>query len=71
MEALAKQVIAQGGGGSFELIPYEQVYSGGGFEDLQRRVPCTDKIKGLLNWQAQLGLSDIIAESLAATKEAI
>ncbi|MDD5596363.1 MAG: GDP-mannose 4,6-dehydratase [Victivallaceae bacterium] len=43
-----------------KLVPYEQVYPNGGFEDMQRRVPSIERIKGLIGWQPQKNLDDII-----------
>ncbi len=43
-----------------KLMPYEQAYPDGGFEDMQRRVPCIDRVKELINWNPQKNLEDII-----------
>lgn len=43
-----------------KLIPYEQVYPNGGFEDMQRRVPSIERIKGLIGWEPRQSLEDII-----------
>ena len=44
-----------------ELVPYEEVF-GEGFEDMQRRLPAIDKVRGLINWQPQKKLADIIRD---------
>lgn len=41
------------------FIPYEQAYAPG-FEDMQRRVPDTSRIRALTGWQPQLTLDDIL-----------
>lgn len=50
-------------GSSSEIvhIPYEQAYEPG-FEDMQRRVPCTDKVRALTGWQPSRSLDDIIRD---------
>jgi UDP-glucose 4-epimerase len=40
---------------SLEYIPYDKVYNSG-FEDMQRRVPDTQKIESLLNWKPEIPL---------------
>lgn len=42
-------------------IPYEEAY-GGGFEDMERRVPNIDLIKQLVGWEPKRDLSKIIAD---------
>ena len=41
------------------LLPYDQAY-GPGFEDMQRRVPCTNRIHALLGWRTTFGLDEIL-----------
>ncbi|MBR2872710.1 MAG: GDP-mannose 4,6-dehydratase [Lentisphaeria bacterium] len=64
---LAELVIARTGSSSnIKVIPYEKAYAKG-FEDMRRRMPDTDKIRALNNWQPEKSLEDIIddvAESL-------
>jgi len=45
------------------LKPYEEVYPSGGFEDMQRRVPSTEKINQAVGWQPTRDL-----EQMAASK---
>lgn len=57
---LARQVIAAtGSSSSIEYIPYEKAY-GPGFEDMQRRVPDTTRIRSLLGWEPKYSLADIV-----------
>ena len=64
---LAELVIERTGSSSnIKVIPYEKAYAKG-FEDMRRRMPDTDKIRALNNWQPEKSLEDIIddvAESL-------
>jgi UDP-glucose 4-epimerase len=49
-------------------IPYDQAYAVG-FEDMQRRVPDTTRIRTLLGWQPEIGLHDLLVsvrDSIAA-----
>lgn len=52
-----------------KMIPYEDAY-GDGFEDMTRRVPCTDKIQELVGWRATKTVNEIIHE-LAALPAAV
>ncbi len=62
MNRLAERVIANTGSTSEIVhIPYEQAYEPG-FEDMQRRVPSTEKIKGITGWQPKRTLDDIIRD---------
>lgn len=49
------------------LVPYEQAY-GKGFEDMQRRVPDTGKIRALTGWLPQRTLGDILRETVAEAR---
>src|SRR5690606_21635409 len=42
-----------------KLIPYEEAYSGD-FEDMQRRVPSTDKLFSLTGFRPSKGLDEIL-----------
>jgi UDP-glucose 4-epimerase len=46
-------------------VPYDEAYEVG-FEDMIRRVPDTSKIRGVLGWQPQRSLDDILTDVLAA-----
>jgi UDP-glucose 4-epimerase len=47
-----------------QLIPYDQAYESG-FEDMERRVPDTTKLRSLTGWSPHRSLSDILAEMMA------
>jgi UDP-glucose 4-epimerase len=42
-------------------VPYEEAY-GGGFEDMERRVPNIELIKSLVGWEPKRDLSTMIAD---------
>lgn len=42
-----------------ETVPYDQAYEPG-FEDLKRRKPCLDKIRGIIDYRCTVGLDRII-----------
>ena len=57
---LAERVKALTGSTSeITMIPYDEAYAPG-FEDMQRRVPDTSRIKALLGWQPRQSLTDIL-----------
>ena len=57
---LADRVIARTGSASTVVhLDYESVY-GQGYEDMERRVPNCDRIRGLLGWSPRRTLDDII-----------
>jgi len=57
---LAERVIARTGSRSHIVhLEYEDVY-GPGYEDMERRVPNCDRIRGLIGWTPQYTLDDII-----------
>ncbi len=59
---LAKRVLSVVGGQSeLRYIPYDQVY-GDGFEDMQRRVPCIDRLKKLTGHRMERDLDTIIED---------
>lgn len=59
---LAKKVIEVTKSKSdIKLIPYNQVYPDGGFEDMHRRVPCIKRVKELIGWEPRTNLEDIIS----------
>ncbi len=45
-------------------IPYEEAYPEGGFEDMQRRVPCICKIQGLTGWSPSTSLEEVIRKAV-------
>lgn len=57
---LAREVIAITGSSSeIEYIPYDRAYRPG-FEDMQRRMPNTSRIRTLLGWEPTYTLKDIV-----------
>ena len=57
---LAQRVIALTGSKSeIRYIPYSEAYAVG-FEDMQRRIPDTSRVRALLKWQPQIHLDGII-----------
>jgi UDP-glucose 4-epimerase len=66
---LAEAVIARAGSASkIEQIPYSKAYAPG-FEDMQRRVPDTSKIRAALGWQAQIDLDRILDDVIAYERQ--
>ncbi len=62
---LAQTIIERTGSASeIELVPYERAY-GPGFEDMDRRVPDTTKLRELTGWSPQRTLADTLDESIA------
>jgi UDP-glucose 4-epimerase len=60
IEELARRTIALADSSSEIVhIPYDQAYEAG-FEDMRRRVPDVQKIKGLMGWEAQVDLDGIL-----------
>lgn len=65
---LAHKVIALTNSSSaIELIPYDQAYEAG-FEDMQRRVPDTTKLRALTGWAPTRDLDRILADSVAEAR---
>ncbi|MEJ7764972.1 MAG: GDP-mannose 4,6-dehydratase [Acidimicrobiales bacterium] len=54
-----------GSGSEIQLIPYDQAFPQGGFEDMRRRVPDTTKLRDLTGWEAARGLDDILDDVIA------
>jgi len=68
MKELATKIIERTGSTSkLVSIPFDQAY-GPGFEDMQRRVPDTSKIKAKLGWQPTHTLDSIIDDVAASFK---
>jgi UDP-glucose 4-epimerase len=62
---LAERIIEHTGSSSpIQLIPYEEAYNNGGFEDMRRRVPDTTRIEMLTGWRPRLTLDDILRDSI-------
>lgn len=66
---LAKLIIARSGSTSaIELIPYDQAYESG-FEDMDRRVPDTAKVRAYTGWTVRHSLDEILDEMLGEAAE--
>jgi UDP-glucose 4-epimerase len=62
---LADQVVTQAGStSSIAYLSYADAY-GPGFEDMERRVPDTTKLRTLTGWRPQRSLTDILKDALA------
>jgi len=62
---LAERIVDRArSGSSIQLIPYDEAYPVG-FEDMQRRVPSTERIQVLTGWQPSRSLDDILTETIA------
>jgi len=62
---LAERIVEKTGGTSeIRLVPYDEAYETG-FEDMQRRVPNTTKIRALTGWQPRYRLDEILDETIA------
>jgi UDP-glucose 4-epimerase len=71
MAELARKVVAAAGSAStLTYIPYAEAFPGGGFEDMQRRVPDTSKLQRLTGWQTRHDLAGIIAASVTWARSA-
>ncbi|WP_225837926.1 NAD(P)-dependent oxidoreductase [Streptomyces sp. NK08204] len=67
---LADRVIAQAESVStVEHVSYADAY-GPGFEDMERRVPDTTKLRALTGWRPRHTLSDVIADAIADARAA-
>jgi len=62
---LADRIVELAGSRSeITYIPYDQAFPEG-FEDMQRRVPDTTKIRNFLGWEPKKTLDDILQETIA------
>ena len=60
IRGLAERVVALTGSQSeIRLVPYEEAY-GPGFEDMQRRVPNIEKLRGLIGYKPRCSLDDTL-----------
>lgn len=68
INALAQQVQSLTGQRShIEHVSYERAYEPG-FEDMQRRVPCLDKLEAALGWRPRTGLDVILRDVIEAQR---
>jgi nucleoside-diphosphate-sugar epimerase len=62
---LARRIVARCGSRSpVALVPYDQAYPPG-FEDMERRVPDTTKLRSLVGWSPRCSLDDLLREIIA------
>jgi UDP-glucose 4-epimerase len=65
---LAERIIERSGSRSrIELIPYDQAY-GADFEDMQRRVPDTTKLRALTGWAPRFTLADVLTDAITEAR---
>ncbi|GAA0350969.1 GDP-mannose 4,6-dehydratase [Actinoallomurus spadix] len=61
---LAEMIIARTGSASaIRFVPYDQAYESG-FEDMQRKVPDTSKLRVLTGWLPRRSLDDILTDAI-------
>lgn len=66
--ALARAVIERSGSASdIDFVPYEVAY-GPGFEDMDRRVPDTTRLRELTGWAPRYRLADVLDEMIGAAR---
>jgi UDP-glucose 4-epimerase len=69
INALAQKIIDEVGSKSDVVyLPYEEAY-GGGFEDMERRIPNIELIKQLVGWKPQRDLTTMIRDISTEMKE--
>lgn len=69
IEQLAKRIIEMTGSHSeIRYISYEEAYESG-FEDMRRRVPCTDKVRALLGFAPDSDLDEILRDVVGYFRE--
>ena len=68
MKELAEAIIQKTSSSStVKLIPYDQVYTSD-FEDMPRRVPCTEKLKSLIGFAPKQNLDSILDDIISNFK---
>jgi UDP-glucose 4-epimerase len=68
MKELAEAIIRKTFSSStVKLIPYDQVYTSD-FEDMPRRVPCTEKLKSLIGFAPKQNLDSILDDIISNFK---
>ncbi|MET0496267.1 MAG: GDP-mannose 4,6-dehydratase [Actinoplanes sp.] len=61
---LAELIIERSGSDSrLTLVPYDEAY-GAGFEDMDRRVPDTGKLRALTGWEPRYTLHDVLRQTI-------
>ena len=56
-------------GSVIERVPYLEAYSSD-YEDMPRRVPCTEKAKSLFGWEAEISLDTILMDVISEKRDA-
>jgi nucleoside-diphosphate-sugar epimerase len=70
MLELAERVrVTANSSSSIVLVPYEDAYPEGGYEDMRRRVPCICRMEALTGWAPGTGLAQIIKKTIAFERE--
>jgi UDP-glucose 4-epimerase len=65
IRGLAERVVATARSpAKIRQVPYATAFPGGGFEDMQRRVPDTGKLTRLTGWQRRYDLHQTVADAL-------
>jgi UDP-glucose 4-epimerase len=68
---LARRVVARAGSSSpIVRIPYDEAY-GSGFEDLERRVPDTGRVRARIGWRPARTLDDILDDVIANERRGV
>jgi UDP-glucose 4-epimerase len=68
---LARLIVSRAGSVSpIELVPYERAY-GPGFEDMDRRVPDTTRLRQLTGWSPCRSLDDTLDEVIGAANDGV
>lgn len=65
IQGLAERVLAATGSTArIRAVPYAAAFPGGGFEDMQRRVPDTAKLTRLTGWRRERDLASTVADAI-------
>lgn len=69
IKELAERIVARLGSSSrIRCVPYAETH-GEGFEDMQRRVPCIEKVRAAVGWEPKLSLERTIDDIAADLRE--
>jgi len=60
---------AVGSESPIELVPYDEAYPEGGFEDMQRRVPDSGKLERFTGFRPMITLEQIVADVVADRRQ--
>jgi UDP-glucose 4-epimerase len=71
IKELAEMVVSRSGNteAGLTFIPYEEAFPEGGFEDMRRRVPSTDRLRELTGWTPAHSLADLVDACLADAED--